>query len=357
MRGVKGGARTLDRYGRPLRLFGGGLSVRVSVRPVVVCAVLAVCSAAVSVVALSLGDYAIPFADVVAALAGEGNGGDRFVVNRLRLPRVVSALLVGAALGASGAVFQSFTRNPLASPDVIGFTTGAATGGIVAIIVLAGGSAAVAAGALVGGGVVSLLVYVISFRRGVQGYRLVLIGIGMSSVLLSVNTYLLTRADFEVAAHAQRWLIGSLNGRSWSDVQTLAVVLAVLLPTAMLLGRALRLLELGDDTAHALGLRVERSRVALLLVAVGMVAVSTSVAGPIAFVALAAPQLAKRLSRAGSEGIAASALMGALLLLVSDVVAQRVIAGVQFPVGILTGIVGGVYLVYLLMAEWWSGRG
>ncbi|MFI6497358.1 FecCD family ABC transporter permease [Nonomuraea typhae] len=343
--------------GKAVRLFGDRVSARVSVRTITVCALLACAAAALGALALAVGDYPIPLADVLAALAGEGPGGDRFIVADLRLPRVLCALLIGAGLGAAGAIFQSLTGNALASPDVIGFTTGAATGGILVIVLLAGDSAQVAAGALAGGGLVSTAVYVMSFKRGVQGYRLILMGIGITSILVSVNSYLLARAEVETAANAQRWLIGSLNGATWSDTAVLAVLLAALLPTAALMGGRLRLLGLGDEQARGLGLAVERSRLGLMLVAVAMTAAATAAAGPIAFVALAAPQLARRLTRASGEGMVSSAFMGALLLVAADFAAQRVIPGVQLPVGILTGVIGGLYLVALLTAQWRAGRG
>ncbi|MEV4096450.1 FecCD family ABC transporter permease [Streptosporangium saharense] len=344
-------------YGRAVRLFGDGLSVRLGVRSLVVCVLVTVAVALLGLTALSLGDYPIPFADVMDILAGGGTGGDRFIVADLRLPRVVCALLIGAALGVAGAIFQGLTRNPLASPDVIGFTTGAATGGILAIVLFAGNSSQVAVGALVGGGLVSVIVYVMSFRRGIQGYRLILMGIGMTSILVSVNSFILTRAEFETAANAQRWLIGSLNGSAWGDVTVLVGTLAVLMPAAILMGDRLRLLELGDEHALSLGLTVERSRFALVLVSVALTALATAVAGPIAFVALAAPQLAGRLTGASGTGLVASALLGSLLLVAADLAAQRVIPGVQLPVGILTGVIGGLYLLVLLTAQWRANHG
>ncbi|MEV0620140.1 iron chelate uptake ABC transporter family permease subunit [Nonomuraea sp. NPDC050404] len=354
---TKAAPREAERPRSAVRLFGERVSLRLNVRPLVVCVFLAVAAAALGLVALALGDYPIPLAELPSLLTGGGHGGDRFIVVGLRLPRLLCGLLIGAGLGASGAIFQSLTRNPLASPDIIGFTTGAATGGILVIVLLAGDSGQVAIGALIAGAVVSLLVYVMSFKRGVQGYRLILMGIAMTSVLVSVNSYLLTRAELEIAANAQRWLIGSLNGVAWTDVGVLMVVPVVLLPLAMLMGGRLRLLELGDEHARGLGLSVERTRLGLVLVSVSMTAVATAAAGPIAFVALAAPQLARRLTRTGGEGLASSALMGALLLVGADIAAQWVLPGVQLPVGILTGVIGGLYLVLLLTSQWRAGRG
>ena len=186
-------------------------------------------------------------------------------MRELRLPRALCALLVGAALGVSGAVFQSLTRNPLGSPDIVGFQDGAAVGALFAITVLGVGGLGVSVGALAGGAVTALAVYALSFKRGgTSGYRLILIGIAISALMISLIDYLLSRARIEDAQEATRWLLGSLNNRSWDDVGPLAISLLVLLPAVAAASRPLRALELGDDAAHALGVDVERARLGLV---------------------------------------------------------------------------------------------
>jgi iron complex transport system permease protein len=340
-----------------VRTRGGALSGRLAVRPIAVGASLVLAVAALAVVAIGIGDYPIAPGEVVSTLAGNGTRATSFIIETLRLPRVVCALLVGAALGVSGAVFQSLTGNPLGSPDVIGFTTGAATGALIVITVLGGSGLEVSAGALAGCIVTAALTYGLAFQRGVSGYRLVLVGIGVSAVMLALNNYLLTRARIEEATAATVWLVGSLNGRGWDHVRPLAGALAVLLPVALAMTRPLRMLEMGDDAARALGLGAERARLVLVAVAVGLVAAATTAAGPIAFVALAAPQIARRLARLPSPGIVTSALMGALLVLAGDVAGQRLLGDTQLPVGIMTGLAGGAYLAWLLVAERTRGRG
>jgi iron complex transport system permease protein len=317
---------------------------------------LALAAAALLVIAVGTGDYPIAPGDVVRALLGQGDPATSFVVETLRLPRALTALLVGAALGAAGAIFQSLTRNPLGSPDIIGFTAGSAAAAVFELTVIGGGTAAVAAGSIAGGLLTALLVYGLAFRDGVQGYRLVLVGIGISATLEAVTSYLLTRGRIEDVQAASVWLTGSLNGRGWEHVWPTLIALALLLPATALLRRDLELLEMGDDTAKALGVAVERSRLLVVLAGVLLTAVATAAAGPVTFVALAAPQIARRLTGATGPGVLIAALTGAVLLLAGDVAAQRLFPSTPLPVGVLTGAVGGLYLVGLLATEARKGR-
>ncbi|GAA1402515.1 iron chelate uptake ABC transporter family permease subunit [Pseudonocardia kongjuensis] len=343
--------------GRALRTPGERIALRVLPRAVLVCAVLVAVLAATAVVGLTVGDFDVPPADVLAALRGEATGRARFIVTGLRLPRLLVAMLVGAALGVAGAIFQGLSRNPLGSPDIIGFTAGSATGALLVLLVGRGGTAGIAAGAVFGGFAAAVLVYLLSYRRGVSGFRLILVGIGVSAMLGGVNAYLVTRAQLRDAQAAQLWLTGSVNGRGWDHVTLIGLTVLVLLPFAVLLGRALPQLELGDEVARARGLVVERSRALLMLVGIGLTAVATAVAGPIAFVALAAPQIARRLTRTPGPGLVPAALTGAALLTVGDVAAQRIFAPVPIPVGVATAALGGIYLAWLLARQWRSGRG
>lgn len=332
-------------------------SFRLDRRAIAVGCGLIVATLFAAALTLSTGDFHIPLADVIRTLTGRGTGTDSFVIMTLRLPRLTAAILVGAALGVGGAMFQSLTHNPLGSPDIVGFNTGAATGALVAILVLKGSMVEASVGALIGGTATAMAVYLLAFKRGVQGHRLILIGIGIAAMLTSVNWYLLTRANITDAQAAAAWITGSLNGRTWDHVIEIAWAVAILLPAAMWCGRGLRILQLGDDAATGLGARVEGIRLASILVGVGITAIAISVAGPIAFIALAAPQVAHRLTRSAGPDIAASALTGAFLLVAADLVAQRVFSPMQLPVGVATGAIGGVYLAWLLSREWRRGRG
>lgn len=328
----------------------GPWSFRLAPRALAVTAALLVTACVVAVAAISTGEFTVAVPDILAALFGQGTPVAELIVNRLRAPRVATGLLVGAAFGLSGAIFQSLTRNPLGSPDFIGFTAGASTGGIIAVI--AGGSAmTVAGGALAGCVTTAILVYALAFRRGVQGYRLVLVGIGVNALLLAADSYLLTRANINDAATAGTWLNGSLGGRGWDHAIPVALALAVLVPICAAVARPLRMIEMGDDAARAMGIRVEPVRAAAIVAGVLLCGVATAAAGPVMFVALAAPQLARRLTRSPGVTLASSALMGAVLLTASDLLAQRLLAPAQLPVGVVTAAIGGTYLAFLLRKD------
>ena len=336
-----------------IRLADQRVALKIKRRPLFVGLTLTVVLLAAAVLAICTGDYPLSPGEVFATLFGGGDPGSSFIVETLRLPRVLTGLLVGAALGIAGAIFQRITRNPLGSPDVIGFTTGSATGALMVILLFDGDSRQIAIGAVAGGMITAAAVYLLSMRGGVHGYRLVLVGIGIGAMLLAANDYLITRARRDDAYEAARWLLGSLNGSSWDQVTPVAISLAVLVPIALVLSRRLQMLEMGDDSARALGVNIQRSTLALATTGVALTAVGVASTGPIAFVALAAPQLAKRLTRGSSPGLVTSALMGALVIVLSDIVALN-ISPKDLPVGVVTGLVGGVYLAFLLASEWRS---
>lgn len=338
--------------GRVVRLAPLGWSLRVAPRSVAVGLALTMLLVVLLILSIGTGDYPIAPGDVVWTLLGGGDQGTRFVIETLRLPRGLTGALVGAALGVGGAIFQSITRNPLGSPDIIGPVQGASAGAVLEILVFGGGTFAIAAGAVVGGLTTAMVVYLLALRRGVEGYRFVLVGIAISFMLIAATQYLLTRASLDLAMTAQVWLTGSLNGRGWEHGQPVACALIVLLPLTALLARPLRMLELGDEAAGALGVTVERSRLALIFVAVALVTVATASAGPVVFVALAAPQIARRLTRATGPGVGCAALTGAVLLVGADYASQRLFGDTQLPVGVLTGALGGLYLIWLLIREW-----
>lgn len=342
--------------GRVLRTASGRVSVRAHPRALFAGAGLAAALVAVGGLTLTTGLAAGTPIDVLRTLLGDGPPGLELVVQRFRLPRLLVGTFVGAALGVAGAVFQSLSRNPLGSPDVIGFTTGSATGALLVLLAFRDTPLGTAGGAVAGGVVTSLVVYGLAFRRGVAGFRLVLIGIGVSAMLASVNAFLLSRAALRDAQNAQLWLVGSLDARDWTHVAQAGTAVVVLVPVALALGRRMALLEMGDEAAAARGVPVERSRLALLLVAVGLTAVATATAGPVGFVALAAPQIARRLAGSAGTGLLPAALTGALLLAAADLAGQRLFAPLPLPVGLTTAAVGGLYLAALLAREWRRGR-
>ncbi len=322
-------------------------------RRLVLAGVLAVATLALVVWMLGLGDYPLGPGEVLQALFGD-SGFASTVVRQWRAPRIAGAVVLGAALAVSGAVFQSLTRNPLGSPDIIGFSTGAYTGVLVVMTVLPGlglaqGTASTTVGAFIGGLLTAAAVYLLAYRNGVQGYRLIIVGIAMTAMLHAVNLFLLLRAQQEVAMAASIWGAGTLSLLDWPHLLPALVVIALGVPAVVALVPSLRQLELGDEAASAHGVRVEPTRLALMVVAVALVAAVTAVAGPIAFVALAAPQIAHRVLGGAGVPVAGSAIVGAFLLLSADAVAQHVVGDV--PVGIVTVVGGGVYLLGLLVSR------
>ncbi|MET9455687.1 iron chelate uptake ABC transporter family permease subunit [Streptomyces canus] len=334
----------------------GGLSLRLDVRATVVVGLILLAALTASVVLIGTGDFPIPAGDVLKTLLGNGNAGQEFIINELRLPRVLVGLLVGASLGLGGALFQAISRNPLGSPDVLGLSQGATAGALTMIVLFSGSATQVTLGALVGGLVTGFAIYLLAWKQGVHGYRLVLVGIGVSAIVTAVNGYLLTRSTLTEAAQAVVWMTGSLSGRDWTQVWPLLWLCAVLVPLVLANARGLRMMEMGDDVSNALGVRVERVRLLLLVAAVLLTAAATAAAGPVSFVALTAPQLARRLTRSPGPNLVPSLCMGATLLVTADWVSQKVFGADQLPVGVVTGVVGGVYLLWLLVTERKAGR-
>ncbi|MFJ6452916.1 iron-enterobactin ABC transporter permease [Paenarthrobacter sp. NPDC091669] len=338
--------------GRPVVLLRNrSLSLRFDVRSIHVCIPLILAALTVAVISLATGDYDVSVPQVLQAFTGDAPGLAQTIVMEWRLPRVLAALVFGAALGMSGGIFQSMTRNPLGSPDIIGFNTGAYTGALIVMLTLGGGYLGIAAGALVGGILTALAVYLLAYRRGSQGFRLIIVGIGISAMLAAFNHWLILQAELEAALAAAVWGAGSLNGITWEQAAPAAVVVVVVGLATLAAARRMQLLEMGDDAARALGVRAEPTRLLLLILGVALTAAVTAVAGPIAFVALAAPQLARRLTRSAGITLVPSAVMGAFLLVASDLAAQRLFAPIQLPVGVVTVCIGGIYLVWLLARE------
>ena len=325
----------------------GPVSALLRWRAVLVPAAGAVLLLLISAVSLGRGDFPIGVAEVLRSLAGIGDPASQFVVRELRAPRIVVGLLVGAALGVAGALFQTSARNALASPDVLGITQGASAGAVAAIV-LGGGGLGVPAAALAGALVTGALLFGLTWRAGVDGTRLVLVGIGLWAVASAMVDWLLTRADIRDAASAYVWITGSLNARGWEHAAPLALAFAVLLPLALAGSRVLGVLQLGDDAARGLGVRLAAAQAGAVLIAVGCVAAAVAAAGPVGFVALAAPQLALRLTGGARPPVLASAVVGAVLVVGADLVARTLLPS-ALPVGILTAAVGAPYLLWLLV--------
>lgn len=329
----------------------GKFSGRLDRRELVVGAVLAVVVAILGVVSLGLGDYPVSPLDVVRVLTGGGDPSARLAIGEWQAPRILAALVLGAALALSGAIFQLLTRNPLGSPDIIGFSTGSYTGALIATLVIGGGYVATSAGALIGGIATAIAVYALAFRGGIVGFRLVITGVAVSAMAAAANFWLILRADLDDAMSAAQWGAGTLETVTWATATPAIIVIGLLIPMTGLMARREPILELSADLARGLGAQTILSQWALPVLGVALTATATALTGPIAFVSLAAPQLSRRLCRLGRTPLVVTALMGAFLLLVSDVIATRAFAPQVLPVGVVTVVIGGGYLCWLLYRE------
>lgn len=297
---------------------------------------------------LMFGQSFVPPDQVLKVILGHDLPGASFTVGELRLPRAVLAVLAGMSFGLGGASFQILLRNPLASPDIIGISSGASAAAVFAIVVLSLGGAQVSGLAILAGLAVALSIYLLSMNGGAAGTRFILVGIGVSAMLQSFIAYILASAPAWTLQEAMRWLTGSLNGAQLGQSGPLLAALAVFGGLLLAHARDLETLRMGDDTAAALGVRVGRVRLIVILAAVAVIAVATAVTGPIAFVAFLSGPIATRLLGQNGSALIPAALVGALLVLLGDYAGQHLLPG-RYPVGVVTGALGAPYLIYLII--------
>ncbi|MEZ4531475.1 MAG: iron chelate uptake ABC transporter family permease subunit [Thermomicrobiales bacterium] len=325
----------------------GGIAVRVNLKVLLYTVVMLGLLGLLFIWAMTLGSFHIPFADVAAAVAGHGTDDQLLVVRELRLPRVLTAALVGASLAVSGAIFQGLVRNPLVSPDIIGVNAGAT---VVAVFWIVSGLAyrLMPLAAFVGASVAAAAVYLLTWKKGIAPNRLILVGIGVGEFLFAFNQYLLVKYPLEQVRPAIVWSIGSIYGSNWFDVKVLTGTLAVCLPLAVLLAWPLRAMQLGDDVVRGLGLQLERTRLGLIVIGCALAGAAVALAGPIAFVALMVPHFARMLAGPLSGSmILFTAVVGAFFVLMVDVIGQHFLP-VSLPVGALTAAFGAPYFLFLL---------
>lgn len=338
------------------------VSFRFNYRVLGMSALALVALLAVAIWAMTLGTYPIPFthvADIVfhtdytgAKYLADGTlspewENREFVVNTLRFPRVLCALMIGVALAMSGAIFQGLVRNALVSPDIIGINTGASLVAVVWII-FGIGIAGLPLAAFLGALLTATTIYLLSWRGGINPQRLILVGIGIAALLSAVTTYVTLLFPVEVIRPAVVWTLGSVYGSTWSDVRVLALFLAVLAPAAVVLMWMLRVLQLGDDVSRGLGVSLERTRLALMVVGCGLAAGAVAIAGPVGFVALMVPHIARMIAGPLSGSVMVlTGVLGGLFLLAADVIAQHFLP-VSLPVGVITAAVGAPYFLFLL---------
>lgn len=338
-------------FGRKYWQLKGPVKLRIDVRSMRITVIFLAAIIALALFSLMVGTLKLSVGEVFSALFGELTGLKRTVVIEWRLPRVLAAIVFGAGLAISGAIFQSITRNPLGSPDILGFTSGSYTGALVVMLVIKSMSfTSIALGSLIGGFATAFVIYLFAFRNGTQGFRLIIVGIAISTVLSSVNSMLLLQSKAEVALTAGAWGVGSLNGIDWQHALPAILFVLILFVLAAIMNRPLREMELGKDASQSHGVHFERTQFFLILIAVAITASATAIMGPVTFVALAAPQIALRFTKS-AESLVPTATVGAFVLLSADVVAQRMIPGMILPVGVLTLSLGGLYLVWLLFHQ------
>ncbi|SEA03912.1 FecCD family ABC transporter permease [Marinobacterium iners] len=311
---------------------------------------LSILVCATALLLLTSGRFELSIGDISQILLQQESGHTAsHIVLNIRLPRTLTAVFAGAALGISGAIFQSISRNALGSPDIIGFTTGAASGAIAHLIFLEPSTVGVALATITGGLFTAVLVYLLTLRHGrIGSERLVLIGIGTGTTLAALNGLMLVKGDLDSAVMANLWLAGSLNARNWTHALMPLFGVLLLLPLILLSARRLSLIEMGDDLASQLGVSVERTRMLMTLYGVLLAALATAATGPIAFIALAAPQLAIRLTGAQELPVCGAATMGAALLVLADLLTQSIPISLTLPIGRMAAIIGGLYLLWLL---------
>ncbi|MCM3176112.1 MULTISPECIES: iron ABC transporter permease [Paenibacillus] len=327
------------------------ISLQMERKSLLVIIVLFILSLIAAIVGTSIGsDYISPL-HVLQTILKVGAGDYDFVVLTLRLPRVLLSLLVGAALGMSGAILQGIIRNPLASPDVIGITGGAAVAAVGFVSIL-GGTISIKLlplFAIIGALVTALVIYVLAWKKGVTPIRLVLIGIGISAIMGAGTTFMLILSPFYTAGQAYIWLTGSIYGASWLDIRTILPVIIIVVPLAMWFARSLNAQEFGDDVATGLGVTVQWHRSLLLLCSVLLAGIAVAVAGTIGFVGLIAPHIARKLvGRMFGSLLVVSGFVGALLVLSADLIARTAFLPLDVPAGVFTAGIGAPFFLYLL---------
>lgn len=334
-----------------------GRAVALPLSPAAVLAglVLFVLLLAAAAATLGMGRLGIPVTELPGVLLHGGGMKEQFVLERLRGPRLSVAAGTGAALGLSGALFQTVTRNPLGSPDVIGLSAGAGAGAAAVALLMSGTGVPVSVGALAGAAAAMALVHVSTGSGFRHPGRLIVAGIGVSAIATAFTQYVVYAVERDKASVLAAYVNGSVSARSWSDAAVIWIALAVLVPLSALLAPRLAMGETGDEFAAGVGAEPRTTRVWAVLLSIALSACAVSVAGPVAFISLTAPQIARRLTRGGGPRLVLSTLTGALLLVVADLAAQQIPMPVDLPVGVYTLAVGGLYLGFLLVREWRKG--
>lgn len=297
---------------------------------------------------MTVGNTFYPLKTVVRVLTGENIENAAFTIRTLRLPRMLAGMATGFSFGLAGSVFQTMLRNPLANPNIIGITSASSAGAVFCILILQAGGSVIFGGSILAAAVTAALIYLLSRYKRYSTGRLILVGIGFQALMNSAVSYFLLIGNQNDIADAMRWMSGSLNGVQMTSVYLLFGVMAICVPVILYYAKSLKILELGEESAITMGVNTNRARGTLLIASVILVAVATATTGPIAFVSFLAGPIAKRITGYGNSSPWIAGLFGVVLVLAADLVGQQVFA-VRFPVGVITGLLGAPYLIYLLI--------
>ena len=285
---------------------------------------------------------------VIRVLIGEEIEDANFAISIIRLPRMLSGLLVGISLAIAGNIFQTILRNSLASPDVIGISTSSSAAAVFCILVLNYSGVIVSIISTIFGILISILIYMLSKGNVFSNNRLILIGIGVQTMLNALISYIMVNANEYDVPEALRWLSGSLNGIQMKSIPSLLIITIIFTFIILILEKHLKIMELGEDLSITLGVNTNLVRIILIISSVFIIAFSTSVTGPIAFISFLSGPIAKKLVGTGSKNLFISGLIGAILVLSSDLIGQFAL-NTRYPVGVITGILGAPYLLVLLI--------
>lgn len=297
---------------------------------------------------LMLGNTIYPVRDVVRVLLGHDVDGANFAIGTIRLPRMLAGAFAGFAFGVGGYVFQTMLRNPLANPNVIGITAGSSAAAVFCIVVLQASNTVISIASVIGGLATVLIIYVLAKGASFSIGRLILIGIGIQAMLNAFISYLMLLANTHDIPTALRWLSGSLNGMKLESTYPLIIAVIIMTPLLLYFSKRLSMLELGEQAATSLGVDTNRTRIVLIVGAVIILALATATTGPIAFVAFLAGPIAQRLVGSNFSNVLPAGLIGIILVLAADLIGQFAFS-VRYPVGVITGIIGAPYLIYLLI--------
>ncbi|AKE41587.1 Iron-enterobactin transporter [Corynebacterium kutscheri] len=327
----------------------GSLSIILDRRTTKITITMALITIAVGIWVIGIGAASVSYQEVVDVLLGGGSTSHRLIVIQWRIPRIVAAIVVGIALGIAGSIFQTITYNPLASPDLIGFTMGAQTGILLAVIMFGNSLAGITIFSLTGGLITGAVIYALAARGGFSGLQLILGGIAISAMLSSFNRWLIVHADADTAFGAMKAITGTSARANWEIVLPCAIGIGLIVGATLFLQPSLEVLSLGSELSTTLGVHRNLVQGLLVLLAVGLVAFATIIAGPISFIGLLAPHIARKICRRSDASLWVSGLCGALLLLFADLLSQTLVD--NLPVGIVTAIIGGLYFMGLLITE------